>query len=102
MANPNPTPELVVVAVAPTITLEPVREKTNNLGSDQGPGLTQTGLFSHRKSLEARNFGFKKKRDSTIRVVKTKVLISFAVTAKLVCAFVFAYADCWFSHAVAH
>ena len=25
-----------------------------------------------------------------------------AVTAKLVCAFVFAYANCWFSHAVAH
>ena len=23
--------------------------------------------------------------------------ISFAVTAKLICAFVFAYADCWFS-----
>ena len=28
-------------------------------------------------------------------------LISFAVTAKLICAFVFAYADCWFSHGVA-
>ena len=24
-----------------------------------------------------------------------------AVTAKLICAFVFAYADCWFSHAAA-
>ena len=34
----------------------------------------------------------------TIRVAKTKALISFAVTAKLICAFVFAYADCWFSH----
>ena len=33
-----------------------------------------------------------------IRVVKTKALISFAVTAKLICIFVFAYADCWFSH----
>ena len=33
--------------------------------------------------------------------MKTKVLISFAVTAKLICAFVFAYADCWFSHAAA-
>ena len=30
------------------------------------------------------------------------MLISFAVTAKLICAFVFAYADCWFSHAAAH
>ena len=35
-------------------------------------------------------------------MAKTKALISFAVTAKLICAFVFAYADCWFSHAAAH
>ena len=26
-------------------------------------------------------------------------MISFAVTAKLICAFVFAYVDCWFFHA---
>ena len=39
----------------------------------------------------------------TIRVGKIKALISFAVTAKLICAFVFAYAaDCWFSHEAAH
>ena len=37
-------------------------------------------------------------RDCTIRVAKTKALISFAVTAKLICVFVFAYAKCWFSH----
>ena len=37
----------------------------------------------------------------TIRVAKTKVLISFVVTAKLICVFVFAYADCWFSHEAA-
>ena len=78
---------------------EPVHEKTNNLGFR--PGLTQTRLCSHRSRLEARNFGFKKKRDCTIYVAKTKALISFAVTAKLICAFVFAYADCWFSHALA-
>ena len=30
-----------------------------------------------------------------------KALISFTVTAKLICAFVFAYANCWFSHAAA-
>ena len=41
-------------------------------------------------------------RNCTIRVAKTKALISFAVTAKLICAFVFAYADCWFSHEAAH
>ena len=33
---------------------------------------------------------------------KTKALISFAVTAKLIRAFGFAYADYWFSHEVAH
>ena len=65
------------------------------------PGLTQTGLYSHRRWLEALTFGFKKKRDCTICVAKTKALISFAVTGKLACAFVFAYADCWFSHAKA-
>ena len=39
-----------------------------------------------------------KKRDYTIRVAKTKALISFAVTAKLICVFVFAYAKSRFSH----
>ena len=37
-----------------------------------------------------------------IRVAKTKALISFAVTAKLICAFVFAYAKSRFSHNEAH
>ena len=37
-----------------------------------------------------------------MRVAKTKALISFAITAKLICVFVFAYADCWYSHAAAH
>ena len=36
-------------------------------------------------------FGFKKKRDCIVRVAKTK-----ALTAKLICAFVFAYANCGF------
>ena len=35
-------------------------------------------------------------------VAKTKALISFAVTAKLICVFVFAYANRWFSHDAAH
>ena len=43
-----------------------------------------------------------KKRKCTICVPKTKALISFAVTAKLICVFVFAYANCWFSHGVSH
>ena len=61
----------------------------SNLGFRPGP--TQTGMYSRSSRLETGNFEFKKKRDCTIRVAKTKALISFAVTAKLVCAFVFAY-----------
>ena len=34
--------------------------------------------------------------------MKTKALISFAVTAKLICYFVFAYAKSRFSHDAAH
>ena len=33
---------------------------------------------------------------------ENKGVICFAVTAKRICAFVFAYADCWFSHEAAH
>ena len=38
-------------------------------------------------------------RKCTIHIVKTKAMISFTVTAKLVCAFVFTYSDCCFSDA---
>ena len=34
--------------------------------------------------------------------MKTKALISFAVTAKLICVFVFAYTESRFSHDTAH
>ena len=54
------------------------------------PGPTQTELQKHRRWLEAGNFEFNKKRDCTIHVAKTKALISFSVTAKLMCTFVFA------------
>ena len=40
--------------------------------------------------------------DCTIHVAKTKVLISFAVTAKLICVFGFAYAKSRFSNNEAH
>ena len=44
-----------------------------------------------QKQARSLKFGFKKKkRKCSIRVAKTKALISFAVTAKLICAFVFA------------
>ena len=44
---------------------------------------------------------FKKKEKCTVCVAKAKALISCAVTTQLVCAFVFAYANCWFSDAAA-
>ena len=72
------------------------REKTGLRGIRPGP--TQTRLYSHRRCLEALNIGFRKKRYCIIRVAKTKMLISFAVTAKLICVFVFAYAKSRFSH----
>ena len=40
--------------------------------------------------------------DCTSHVAKTKALISFAVTAPLICVFVFAYAKSRFSHDPAH
>ena len=60
-------------------------------------GQTQTELYMHRRWLEAGNVGFRKKRNCTICVAKTKGLI----TAKLIFAF-FTYAKCWFSHVAAH
>ena len=39
------------------ILLEPSHKKNNNLGF--GPGLTQTGMYSHRKELDAEKFGYK-------------------------------------------
>ena len=53
-------------------------------------------------SFEGQNFGFKKKRYCTIRLAKTKVLISCAVTAQLICIFVFTQAKKQFSHDGAH
>ena len=82
------------------IIFEPSHDKTNNLGFR--PGLIQTGLYKHKRLLEAGNFRFRKEENCTIRVAKTMALISFAATAKLICAFAFAYADCWLSCAASH
>ena len=40
--------------------------------------------------------------DCTIRITKTKALISCAVTAQLICVFVFVYAEIRFPHNEAH
>ena len=61
---------------------EPPRGKTNNVVSEQ---------VRHKPTctVTEKSFGFKKNRKCTIRVAKTKALISFTVTAKLICVFVF-------------
>ena len=61
----------------------------------ESSGPTQTEMYKHRKWLEAGNFRLRKKRNC-------KVLISFAVTAKLIWTFVFACAKCCFSNDAAH
>ena len=81
-------------------TVEPRCDKNGLRGFRPGP--TQTGLHSHRRWLDAGNFVFRKKRDCAIRVAKTNALISFAVTTKLICVFVFTYAKSRFSHDEAH
>ena len=51
-----------------------------------------------QKMARGFNFGFRKKRDCTIYVAKSKALISFAGKSKTdLRVFVFAYAKPWFS-----
>ena len=64
--------------------------KMTILGSDQVRHKPACSITDNCSS----KFGVKKKRDCTIRVAKTMALISCAVTAQLICAFVFAYVDC--------
>ena len=47
-------------------------------------------------------FRIQKEKEMYYPRSENKGVISFAVTAKLICAFVFAYADCWFSHGAAY
>ena len=56
------------------------------------PGCTAT---EDGQRLEISDLG-SYERDCTIYVAKSKALISFAVTAKVICVFVFAYAKTWF------
>ena len=70
---------------------EPLHEKTN-FGFQRGLDSNGPVQYSHGSRLEARNFIFKKKRDFTYCKVITKTLISCAVTANLICIFVFPYA----------
>ena len=76
----------------------PRHVKNQQFGVRRGP--TKAELDKYTKKLEAGNFGFRKYMNRTVRVAKTKALISFVFA--FVCAFVFAYAKCWFAHDEAH
>ena len=75
---------------------EPRHEKTNNVVSKQVRHIRVEQALK-----KTRGWKFRGRNPCTIRVAKIKALISFAVTAKLICVFGFAYADRWFSHEVA-
>ena len=61
-----------------------------------------TNFSPIRTPGEIMSFGVSPVNYSDSDSAKTrKALNSFAVTANLICAFVFAYADCWLSHAEA-
>ena len=65
------------------------------------PTRTDTNQAAQLQKM-ARGLKFRiQKVEGLYYVAKTKALISFAVTAKLICVFAFAYAKCWFSHDVA-
>ena len=69
---------------------QPPCKKNNNIVSRQdqhksGCTVTETGEKLEISDLCSENKG----------------MISYTVTAKLICVFIFAYADCWFPHAKA-
>ena len=77
-------------------------EKTNNLGSDQ---IRHKPVYTVSEAGWKLEISYLRKRGivRTICLSKTKALISFSITAKLICGFVFAYANCcWFSLTVTH
>ena len=82
------------------IDLQPRHEKTCLRGSDQArhkPACktTESGLRHEISDLGNRGIVLS-------NVAKTKTLISLAVTGKLICAFVFAYAKSRISYDAAH
>ena len=66
-----------VISSLRLIPNKPCHENTGIREIRRGP--TQTDLFSHRRSIEAGNFGFLKKSGCTIREAKAKTLISCAL-----------------------
>ena len=54
-----------------------------------------------QKKVKSFKFQIHEEEGFTICVAKTKALISCAVTVQLICAFVFTYANCYFSFVAA-
>ena len=87
-----PFGQIIFLIASITKINEPVCGKTNNLAFR--PGLTQTSLCKHRKI--ARSFKF-----WILEEEGFYYLCSGNKGADHVCVFVFAYANCCFSHAAA-
>ena len=66
------------------------------------PGPTQTRLYNHRRWQKVAISDIDRRGIVLSVWRKQRLLISFAVTAKLICIFVFAYAKSQFSHDVVH
>ena len=71
-----------------------MRKPVFGVSDQEKPGCTADGLSLEISDLDCRVL--------YIRIAKTKALISCAVTAQLICVFVFAYAKIRFSHNEAH
>ena len=74
------------------VVRKPVFRVSDQVRHKPGCTATEDGWRLEISDLGSRGI------DCTIRVAKTKALISFAVTAKLIWVFVFAYAKSRFSH----
>ena len=77
-------------------------EKTNNVVFNRTDTKLAVQVQKMTRWLKVGNFRFRKYRNCTIRDAKAYALISFAVTAELICVFVFPYPKCWFSYDAAN
>ena len=66
------------------------------------PNMSDTNqAVQSQKHAGSLKFQISKEEEVYYPFSENKGVISFAITAKLICVFVFAYADCWFSHEAA-
>ena len=91
---------IVFIVIPDTTSIHAVHICTRLSPDVRKPILGVSDQSRHKPGWAITEYGYRlrKKRDCTIRVAKTKKLVSFVVTAKLICVFVFAYAKIRFSH----